>query len=536
LRFGAPERAQVQQPRSLRTRAYYDLVLARSRVLTPNPLVNRGVLWAKANMLRVMLESPTGWCAVNDPSHSNNSVGRDTAWFAFGADYLVPDFARESLLAYVRLQQKSGMVVEYYDIRNERTADYGLNINDNTPLLVLALWHHFSVTGDHSFLEQTYPAAKKAVDYILSQRNADGLVWCTATGTANQGIIGWRNVIPDYRLSGATTEVNSECYAALDTVSHMARTLGKHSESSRYAAEAAKLREAINTHLRNPGNGLYYLSIDIDGQPRSDVTSDLVFPVMFGVAPDDVAANIIARLSDRDFWTEAGIRTTPRDAPNYTPNGGWGLLGGVWLGVTFWYARAAAKYQPTFMDHALATSFRNYTRDPKKKQHRPGSVLGVAARRDARERRDDAVAMGPAPVSQCRDRRCRRIAARGRQRSLLATSGPRLEVDGGAGSPVPRASHHLVRRARPGAADVHELPVSGVIPVPGLRRGHLSKRPCDRRQRRIARLAPGRGSAALRREHRGPHHDGRALARCRRQGRLPLAGLRQPHRTLAGDR
>lgn len=377
---GAGKRAALRSARACprpaaalaRTRAYYDLVLARSRVLTPNPMVNRGVLWAKANMLRVMLESPTGWCAVNDPSRSNNSVGRDTAWFAFGADYLVPEFARESLLAYVRLQQKSGMIVEYYDIRNERTADYGLNINDNTPLLVLALWHHFNTTGDRAFLEQTYPAAKKAVDYILSQRNADGLVWCTATGTANRGIVGWRNVIPDYRLSGATTEVNSECYAALDTVSQMARTLGRHADSRRYAEAAAKLRDAINTHLRNPGNGLYYLSIDIDGQPRSDVTSDLVFPVMFGVAPDDVAAQIIARLSDRDFWTEAGIRTTPRDAPNYTPNGGWGLLGGVWVGVTFWYARAAAKYQPTFMDHALATSFRNYSRDPKKNNTVPG--------------------------------------------------------------------------------------------------------------------------------------------------------------------
>ncbi len=355
-----------------RTRAYYDEVLARSRVLTPNPVVNSGVLWAKANMLRVMLESPTGWCAVNDPSRSNNSVGRDTAWFAFGADYLVPEFARESLLAYVRLQQKSGMVVEYYDVRNEQTADYGLNINDNTPLLVLALWHHFNATGDRGFLEQTFPAAKKAADYILSQRNADGLVWCTATGTADRGIVGWRNVIPDYRLSGATTEVNSECYAALDTVSQMARALGRHAESRRYADEAAKLRDAINTHLCNPDNGLYYLSIDIDGQPRSDVTSDLVFPVMFGVAPDDVAAHIIARLSDRDFWTDAGIRTTPRDAPNYTPNGGWGLLGGVWLGVTFWYARAAAKYQPTFMDHALATSFRNFSRDPKKNNTVPG--------------------------------------------------------------------------------------------------------------------------------------------------------------------
>ncbi len=55
-----------------------------------------------------MLKAPTGWCFVNDPTRSNNSVGRDTAWFAFGADYLAPEFARESLLAYVERQEPAG--------------------------------------------------------------------------------------------------------------------------------------------------------------------------------------------------------------------------------------------------------------------------------------------------------------------------------------------------------------------------------------------------------------------------------------------
>ena len=34
----------------------------------------------------------------------------------------------------------------------------------------------------------------------------------------------------NYRLSGATTEVNSECYAALQTVAQMARVLQKHED------------------------------------------------------------------------------------------------------------------------------------------------------------------------------------------------------------------------------------------------------------------------------------------------------------------
>jgi hypothetical protein len=356
------------------TMDYYSSVLSRSRVVTPNPEVNRGVLWAKANMLRVMTHAPTGWCFVNDPGRSNNSVGRDTAWFAFGADYLVPEFARESLLAYVRLQEKNGEIIEYYDIRNNKTEDYGLNINDNTPLLILALWHHYTTTGDMDFLKEVYPAAAKAARYIVSQENDQGLVWCTATGTSDYGIIGWRNVIKNYRLSGATTEVNSECFAALQTMTHIARVLGKHRESAEFQELATKLKDAINQHLRNPANGLYYLNIDLDGQPRSDVTSDLVFPVMFGVADDETAATIIARLSQEDFWTTAGIRTTPRDAPNYQPGLGpaYGLMGGVWVAVAFWYALAAAPYMPAFTDRALAMSFHNYSRDPRRSNTVPG--------------------------------------------------------------------------------------------------------------------------------------------------------------------
>jgi len=359
-----------------KTKAHYADALGRAVLLTPNPQVNRGVLWAKANMMRTMVKAETGWCFVNDPTRSNNSVGRDTAWFANGGDYMNPDFVRASLLAYVHNQEGSGKVVEYYDIRNGKTADYDLNVNDNTPLLVLALWHHYNTTGDADFLKEVYPAAAKAVRYLLSQRNDQGLVWCTATGTSDWGIIGWRNVITNYRISGASTEVNSECYAALLTASHMARVLDHHDDSAEFVGEAEALKGCINAHLRNPGNGLYYLNIDVDGVPRSNVTSDLVFPVMFGVADESTSAQIIGRLSDADFWTEAGIRTTPRDAPDYDPdgsnNGPYGLLGGVWLGCSFWFAFAAARYNPEFMDRALSDSFQNFSSDPRRNNTVPG--------------------------------------------------------------------------------------------------------------------------------------------------------------------
>jgi len=366
------DRAPDARKAAARTRERYDAILRRAVVMTPDADVNRGVLWAKANMLRVETLAPTGWCFVNDPTRSNNSVGRDTAWFAFGSDYVMPDFARESLLAYVDNMERKGMVVEYYDIRTGKTADYKLNINDDTPLLMLALWHHYATTGNRPFLRSVYKGAKRAADYILEQRNGEGLVWCKATGTGDWGICGWRNVIQGYRISGASTELNSECYAALGAVSKMAAALGKMEDRDRFAREAEALRESINTHLVDPDTGLYYLNIDVDGTKRTNVTCDLVFPVMFGVADRERAARIISRLSVDAFWTDAGMRTVPRDDINYGPTHGHGLLGGVWEGATFWYAFAAARFNSDFMASALRDSFRHYSSDPRRNNTVPG--------------------------------------------------------------------------------------------------------------------------------------------------------------------
>lgn len=357
---------------SRETNEYYWKYLRRSILRTPDRDVNQGVLWAKANMLRVQTYRPTGWCFTNDPTRSNNSVGRDTAWMSFGADYMRPGFARESLAAYFRLQQKSGKIVEYYDVRNEKWEDYGLNVNDNTPLIVIALWHHYAVTGNQKFLAQCYPGAVRAMEYMLSQRNEDGLIWCSSIGTADWGIVGWRNIIPDYRISGASTEVNSECFAALDGLAEMSALLGEQKNERRFRREAHALREAINAHLVNPENDLYYLAIDVDGTPRTEVTADLIFPVLCEVAPPERAARIIGALSDAAFWTDAGIRTVPRDDLGYGATDGFGLLGGVWVAVTYWFAMASAKYNPAFMARALATTFRHFSRDPRRNNTVPG--------------------------------------------------------------------------------------------------------------------------------------------------------------------
>ena len=77
-------------------------------------------------------------------------------------------------------------------------------------------------------------------------------------------------------------------------------------------------------------------------------------------------------MSVPSFWTEAGIRTVSRDDVEYSPTQSWGLLGGVWVGMTFIFALAAARFNPGFMAYALGASFQHYSRDPGRHNTVPG--------------------------------------------------------------------------------------------------------------------------------------------------------------------
>jgi hypothetical protein len=364
---------------------YYQSMAEISQVICPDHQITIGTTWAKVNMLRVMSRYSTGLAFTNDPSQSSAVVSRDACWFSSGCDFLLPSFSRALLEMLAMRQKDNGLVLEYYDAVTDERVDYGLNINDNTPAFLLSVNHHFLATGDRAFLHRMYPAVRKAADYILSQRDTHlpdippertyGLVTCTARGMGLHGICSWRNAIPNYTLNGAVTELNAECAAALRAASHLAEDLGTPEgrvDARRFREAADALKEAINAHLLNPKTGLYYLTIDLDGNRRTDVTADELFPVMYKVATDEVAFRVISRLNSPDFWTSAGIRTVSRMSPYYDPYRKLGLMGGVWPGVTWWYAFAAKAYHPEFMVQALRASFEHYARDPKKNNTVPG--------------------------------------------------------------------------------------------------------------------------------------------------------------------
>jgi hypothetical protein len=324
------------------TERYYADKLADARFLTPSPLINRGVVWAKTNMLRVIKEYPQGWGSTNSPP-SDILVSRDTSWFVHGYDYLLPQFSRDAIELFNRFLEPSGKVVEYVRGVNGYNTAYELNINDDTPLHIIAILHHYNATLDDAWLRRVFPMVMKIADYMLTQRDANGLIFCKAGGVDMFGITSWRNIIPYYTLDGAVTEINAEAYFALEATARLAAIVDDSAAWEKYSREATALREAMLEKLFNGDTNAFVLNYDKDNNYQDNFTADEIFPVLFEVAEPQVRKAILKRLMESDFTTPVGLRTISTADSWYFPSHGFGLLGGVWPDLTLWFAVALAR-------------------------------------------------------------------------------------------------------------------------------------------------------------------------------------------------
>ncbi|MBV9149673.1 MAG: hypothetical protein JO024_07400 [Candidatus Eremiobacteraeota bacterium] len=293
-------------------------------------------------MLRTIKEYPEGYGATNSPP-SDILVSRDTSWFVHGYDYFLPTFSRDALELFNRSAEESGQMVEYVRGVTGFKTSYDLNINDDTPLHLIALLHHYNATLDDEWVKKNLPFVIKTADYLLSQRDQNGLIFCRASGVDMFGISSWRNIIPYYTLDGAVTEINAEAVFALQAAAMLAAVAGSNEHWERYSREAQTLRERMMQFLFNDDTGGFVLNYDQDQNYQDNFTADEVFPVMFDIASGEQRRAILRRLGETDFVTPVGVRTISTADSWYFPSHGFGLLGGIWPDLTLWFAFALAR-------------------------------------------------------------------------------------------------------------------------------------------------------------------------------------------------
>ena len=216
-------------------------------------------------------------------------------------------------------------------------------MNDDTPLHIIAMLHYYNATHDMPWISDRIATVKKIADYLLSQRDGQGLVFCNAGGVDMFGITSWRNIIPAYTLDGAVTEINAESVFALRAAARLCEVCGDTGEAARYSHEADALRAAMMTYLFSADTQAFVLNYDQHGNYQDNFTADEVFPVLFDVADPAQRRAILRRLCEDDFSTPVGLRTISSADSWYAPSHGFGLLGGIWPDLTLWFVAALAR-------------------------------------------------------------------------------------------------------------------------------------------------------------------------------------------------
>ena len=315
---------------------------------------------------------------------------------------------------------------------------------------------------------------RNAADWILKQK-LGGLIYCSSEESNVWGICSWRNIIPGYTLTGAVTEINAECYKALRCAAELAAVLGEADDAARFDKEADELREAINAKLLSGKTGLYLLNIDTQGEAHHDLTGDLIFPAMLGVADPETERRILDVLYTPMFWTPYGMRTVAVGEHNYDPEFGIRLVGGIWPNLTVWVSYANRKLYPDRLVEGMRNAYRICeVPEPKKfKNLGPRRVPGMPARRELPEPGHGPLPLDAADLSLAG----RRGPARHRADDDRPARRPQPGIAAGPGPP-PAASP---TRARPCPCSCTTAPSTRPSPPKASGRRKSMTRMCPRK-------------------------------------------------------
>lgn len=194
----------------------------------------------------------------------------------------------------------------------------------------LAVAEHVFRTGDQAFAAELWPQVQSALDAFSTHLNGDGLLEITAWN-----LLDWAPI--DQPDSGVVAHQNCLMVMALEAAGRIAAFANTGEDAVPLLDTAARLRQAIDTHLWSDAAEAYIDAIHSDGT-RSETISvqTQMFALLAGVPAGERRERIEAVLID--------------------PPAEWVQIGSPWMSIFLYDALADRGHTAT----ALADARRNY--------------------------------------------------------------------------------------------------------------------------------------------------------------------------------
>lgn len=271
-----------------------------------------------------------GYCELNQ---------RDSFWTSPPHLIYWPELERRMLQETAAHTRADGKVPTTILPIIEREDDLDINC-----YFLIRLWRYYSWTRDRELLEEVWPAALSALEWLHS-RDTDG-----------DGMLEQFSYWGDWKdVSGVEGRKNAPHFeftwlAALDAMEKIATLLGKSDQAVRWREVFDKSSRAVHSQIMDGGlwNRSFYTSRWYDKREDNHVQQDQLVGAMFGQMAPDRLRLVLDALKPADApW---GVRETYPYREGFSHEGGIYHNGGVWPYLCFMDAQA--RYQAGYPEEA----------------------------------------------------------------------------------------------------------------------------------------------------------------------------------------
>jgi glycogen debranching enzyme len=271
--------------------------------------------------------------------------GRDSLWTSFAlnaeGDYSTSRTALDFISKYQRedgkvpheISQSASLVPWFKDY------PYPYVSADATPLFIIAMNDYAMQSGDVDFARAKWDNVWRAYQFLHSTYDSQGLAQNAGVG---HGWVEGGPLLPvknEYYQAGLGVE-------ALESLSNLARLLGKGDISKELATEFDQKKSVLDRAFWSPDKSIYAFGLKQDNQRVEEASVLATVPMWFGLPSAANADAMITHLADADQQTDWGMRIISNQSKIYDGSGY--HFGSVWPLFTGWASVAEYRYHRAF--------------------------------------------------------------------------------------------------------------------------------------------------------------------------------------------
>jgi glycogen debranching enzyme len=336
------------------TKRHYEDVLTRGlQIETPDPEVNRALMWAQLALEQAWVCNPDLGCGqVAGYGPSRKARRPQYNWF-FAGDGMVATRALLAAGRYERAREELEFILKFQDrktgmVWHELSQSASVIEWRKYPYMFVhvELSHDFldmvadyyAITGDLQFVKQNWTALESAYRYCQSVLDPDGLPRIPPDKQGNNE----QDALSDELTLSAGWVAASEAYAALATAT------GRRS-AARSALDANnRARRAVGERYWDERRGFWISGHTRAGAPVVGRDIRPVSVVREGLFSSEQRSVALDQIASSDFQTDWGTRSKSSTDPTYDPN--------LYASGSVWALGTAGVASAFWADHRPATA------------------------------------------------------------------------------------------------------------------------------------------------------------------------------------